>query len=455
VIPECACSFHREERAKKRRAMRRLGITLAIGLLTALVAVKVFGQTIRVVTVPSVTKDQPMVILPSRSAFQTLSDQALGLWNVAAQGRIVLVTDIADPYQLTTVRAGCTDTTFESAAAASAVAGGHTGQKWVYYLSDVFCKYGGDAAVGDTSMRITILNASILAHEMGHSLGLWHCFAVHFNGETGNFSEVSLAEYSDPDDVMGGGFYVDAIDLWHLGWFAPPVLDRVPSQTVTIGVGARASVSIRNAIGITYFLEIPTAGATIRVRSNFNGHSWVDVLLPNDVYDDRIGGVRLTATSANTVRIETFVPPTPTPHPFWSPTPVVTYSTALTPTPVKDCWVVEPFVRCSPTPTPVLTAAFTATPPTPTTIPAAATAVPPSIPTTTATATMGGTATPQLAVTPTRTPAPFVPPKAGGGGCSSFTPFSVGVIVASFAAWRRRLSRALNTNTTLASRRIS
>lgn len=416
--------------------------------------------TIRVVAIPGVMPGQPVSQLPDKASFDDLQKDAWGAWNAAARGHITLAYATAPPYQLTAPRASCDDTTWEGTAAVASANLGFVGDAIAFYLNDSLCRYGGDAAVGGSTFRMTVMNIAIWMHEMGHKLGLWHKFGLTWGGEVlgfaweggvGDFSRATYKEYSDPNDVMGGGSHVGAMNLQLLGWMIPKFLDRLPVQQVTVTPGAWNAVSVRRADGRIYVLEINDEGTIAQpldLRTNAMGSgSFVQSLHAGDVYDDEFGGVKITMTDQYSFQLETFTPaplPTPTVGPPTTPTERPTYST-LSPTPSGGgtCWVVEPYIKCSPTPnatfSPSPTASATLTPSplnTSTAAPAAtATATPSSSPT--VSASPSSTPSPRAPMVPTRTATPSK--SASGGGClggAILTPF---FIACGLATWKRRI----------------
>lgn len=340
------------------------GIGLAI-------AAQVGGQTpvTRFVVVPAYYSDQTPGYLQTQAELLDMAKQATGLWHDASSGALTYAVTIAPSFRIDHPMGSCSDESWETAAAVAASNAGFAGDVTLFYTNHGACR--SDAPLGGNSLSLTIYNAGTAAHEVGHQLGRNHAWSLVWHGVVGDFSKIVGAEYSDPDCVMGdGNLYVCAIERRALGWLLPKTLARIPSQAITLGVGAANAVIVPRADGTLYFLEAPTANAPPRLRVNSPYHSWIDNFVPGkDPFEDTVGGVRITYLGALQFKVEAFAPTYkyPTPDPRTTPTSAPTYS-ANTPTPVvTECWTVPNYVRCSPTPAPVV-----ATPVRPTEPPTAA-----------------------------------------------------------------------------------
>jgi hypothetical protein len=138
---------------------------------------------------------------------------------------------------------GCDqDSIADAAIAAAGITATSYDHVVVYFPDYASCSWAG---LGDEPGRRVWLNGhtetSVLAHELGHNLGLWHahalpCAAPGATGyDTATVSDDCVApiEYGDPADTMGneggtGAPWFDAPHLAQLGWLGSDLTTTTP-----------------------------------------------------------------------------------------------------------------------------------------------------------------------------------------------------------------------------------
>lgn len=375
--------------------------------------------------------------------------EALGVFVQGSSGTTSFPVLIGAPYKATKVAGQC----FEGYTGKAIAASGLAADKYLLLTSDGGCRYGGEAAVGGGFGFVNAGTASyVIAHELGHMLGLNHANAMDCI-LPGNLSVCRFREYGDPIDVMAGGSTVQAMERASLGWpisFLRHTTGTAVYAMADIEAGGGALFATRDD-GLTYAIELRQQG--FFVRFNYDArYNYVVTLKPGpdginyqSTYRDVTGGVQLRAIDATHLEVARFavIPPTPDPRP---PTPVPTWGPQPTPKPDNECWVLKPYLRCSPTPTqtalnpiaPSPTMTAIPPPPVPTSTPAPG---PPDTPTQPPAA---ATETPASAASPTQTPAIFkTPVPIGSSGCggskkNAGLPADSLFVLGAMLFWRRR-----------------
>lgn len=112
-------------------------------------------------------------------------------------------------------------------------------------------------------------NVPTIAHEMGHSFGLYHAGSLYC-GAAIIGGTCSVAEYGDPWSVMGSlnAMHFNAMQKATLGWIPPSSI-----KTHTAGSVEYEINPLEIAGGTTYAVKIPT--------TNPNRTYWIEYRLPN------------------------------------------------------------------------------------------------------------------------------------------------------------------------------
>jgi hypothetical protein len=140
------------------------------------------------------------------------------------------------PYNSTTCEQLGIATQAKSAAAAAG-ADLQSYQRYVYVFPPSSCGFSGTATVGGNPSQAWIngdLSLEVVAHELGHNLGLYHSHSLLCNGTTLG-PECTTMEYGDSVDMMGGSRFAhfNAFQKERLGWLnygASPPLTTIQSS---------------------------------------------------------------------------------------------------------------------------------------------------------------------------------------------------------------------------------
>jgi hypothetical protein len=158
-----------------------------------------------------------------------------------------LTGDVAGWYTVATTAAACDMFAIASQARQAAATAGYDLSKYarlVYIFPAASCSWWGMGSVGGSPSQAWVhtrwgLSVDIVAHEMGHNLGLWHAHALDCGTSAVASDDASCtkSEYGDVFDTMGGskGHY-NAFQKERLGWLgdgASPPLTIVPAVSGT------------------------------------------------------------------------------------------------------------------------------------------------------------------------------------------------------------------------------
>jgi hypothetical protein len=299
---------------------------------------------------------------PLASEQQMLSEAqgTADYWKAASYGTINLEFDVAPHYVAPMATpTTCDRTSWNNGALAAARAAGHTGSHPVYYYRGVPCVGTANGNVGRPGIWMAAIGWTLLAHEFGHNLGLYH--ANSFSGTMPiDPPRWRSQEYGDTYEIMGRGVgFLSATHAGQLGLLPQPtrvargagrVTQAVALDPLAGGTGTTAATVQRDPAN-TYWIErrmktgldsVLTGEAAIVRMEGPQGLNFMGSLKAGEKITDPLGGVEIAAQGGGAVTVETWpvVAPTRTTVPTRSPTRTPTFSPedpTPAPTPAPRC----------------------------------------------------------------------------------------------------------------------
>ena len=184
-----------------------------------------------------------------------------------------LLVDVVGWYTLPVTTASCDAFVIQSRAREAATAAGVNLSPYVRQVYafpyNANCQFAGMGSVGGTPSSVWIngnTNTGILAHEFGHTLGLYHSHALNCHPSVVT-PPCSIVEYGDTTDTMGGGSgHYNAFQKRRLGWLdynlSPPITMVPGSGAYPIdayempGTAPKALKIARGTTGQSFFVEL-------------------------------------------------------------------------------------------------------------------------------------------------------------------------------------------------------
>jgi hypothetical protein len=162
-------------------------------------------------------------------------------------GQTWLTGDVVGWFTIPMSSTVCDSSTLASLATKAASAAGVSVSSYAHHVFAFpanACSWLGLGTVGGNPSKAWIrgsFSLGVLAHEMGHNLGLWHSHSLDC-GAAITGGSCSIGEYGDPFDMMGGSFaasgHYTAFQKERLGWLnyrvSPPLYTVTTSGTFTI-----------------------------------------------------------------------------------------------------------------------------------------------------------------------------------------------------------------------------
>jgi hypothetical protein len=295
-----------------------------------------------------------------------------------------------------------TNTMVTQGRAAATAAGANLANydRFVFAFPDNACPWWGLGTVGgipSTAFVNGSFELQVVAHEMGHNLGLYHSHSLDC-GAVPLGTSCIMSEYGDTVDNMGySSYHFNAFQKERLGWLnygvSPPMTTVSSSGTYAIspfetsGTSSKALKIARGAGGSYFYVELRRGvgfdagmagssnlmnGVVIHLASlsDPNSSDLLDMtatdtfddpaLTVGQTFTDSTSGVSITVNSISATDASVAVtlggapPPTSTPTPTprvtppptatRTPTPPSTPPPTATPTPAPSCTHVNPLV---------------------------------------------------------------------------------------------------------------
>ena len=213
---------------------------------------------------------QPFTVAQAQTAYG-----ALDAWfREVSYQQTSLAVDVVGWYTLPVTTAGCDIALLQSKARQAATA---AGVNLAPYVRQVYafpfntnCKFAGMASIGGTPSSVWIngnATTGILAHEFGHTLGLYHSHALKCHPSVLTPPCAPRSEYGDTIDAMGGARgHFNAFQKQRLGWLnynqSPPITTVSSSGAYALdayelpGTAPKALQIPRGTTGQAFFVEL-------------------------------------------------------------------------------------------------------------------------------------------------------------------------------------------------------
>lgn len=235
-----------------------------------------FGDQKTLVVLVNFQDNTSQPITPS-SAYSTTFATVSNWFQNASYGQTWLTGDVAGWYTLP-IASTCSQSSIQTYADNAVTAAGYVESQYrriVYVFSNSTCSYWGYSTIGGSPSRSWIdINwgyaAHVLAHELGHGLGLYHSHSMTCSGGVMYAaSGCTTTEYGDPYDVMGVSnydtFFYNAAQKDRLGWLnygsSPPITGVATSGLYSLNPyenypdSSSKAIKIAGPNGTYYYIE--------------------------------------------------------------------------------------------------------------------------------------------------------------------------------------------------------
>src|SRR5678815_794682 len=214
-------------------------------------------------------KSQPYTVAQAKTGYGGLDSW----FREVSYQQTSLVVDVVGWYTMSVTNQSCDYTKIQTDARKAATTAGVNLSTYIRHVYafpfNSTCQFAGLATVGGNPSSVWIngnTSTGTLAHEFGHTLGLYHSHALNCH-PTIVTPPCSIVEYGDTTDTMGGGTgHYNAFQKQRIGWLdfnvSPPITTVQTSGDYTIdayafpGTVPKALQIARGTTGQSFYVEL-------------------------------------------------------------------------------------------------------------------------------------------------------------------------------------------------------